>query len=432
MSRKAPNGPNLLVSNRRGEIFEIPELFMAATGHLLPLCPPESCLIELPPGSDLFLLPGRRPVGYDPHSAQFVEVDEYQGEEVFAVAAFMAPAYLHFYRTVYSPQPGAPRLPLYCYTAVGWHRDRFVVPAARIDDDPRQDLPGFDLRRIERNAAALRRRFPNNRLVHHLLDNCVDRYGCPAARNFALGRYECPVPASPGCNAACVGCISEQPAEAEIVSSHDRISFMPTPDEIVEFTVPHLEKAPRPVVSFGQGCEGEPLLAGEVIEAAIKEIRRRIRRGVININTNGSRPDVLERLCRAGLNSVRVSLNSAQKFYYNRYYRPRNYTFDDVVESLKVVRRYQGWTSINYLIFPGLTDHPEEYEALKRLIEEVELDMVQTRNLNIDPEWYIEALSLADLPSSHFGMPVWLNRLRQDYPGVQLGYFNPYREEAIR
>ncbi len=74
-----------------------------------------------------------------------------------------------------------------------------------------------------------------------------------------LGRWECPVPSSPACNANCIGCISFQPEEETIISTQDRLRFKPTAEEIVEFTVPHLETAPYPIVSFGQGCEGEPL-----------------------------------------------------------------------------------------------------------------------------------------------------------------------------
>ncbi len=120
------------------------------------------------------------------------------------------------------------------------------------------------------------------------------------------------MPTSRTCNAGCVGCISWQPETTGVPASQDRLEFTPSAEEIAQFVVPHLETAPRPVASFGQGCEGEPLLAGHVIEEAIREIRSRTARGVINLNTNASRPDVLERLAAAGLDSIRVSLNSAQ------------------------------------------------------------------------------------------------------------------------
>ena len=84
----------------------------------------------------------------------------------------------------------------------------------------------------------------------------------------------------------------------------------------LEYTVPHLETAPYPIVSFGQGCEGEPLLMWETIREAIIEIRKHTDKGSININTNGSKPDAVKALCEAGLNSIRVSTNSARREIY--------------------------------------------------------------------------------------------------------------------
>ena len=103
----------------------------------------------------------------------------------------------------------------------------------------------------------------------------------------------------------------------------------------------------------------------ETIRESIIEIRRHTTRGSININTNGSKPAAVHALCEAGLNSIRVSTNSARKNIYENYYRPNNYQFEDIVESLKVVRSFNGWSSINYFVFPGMTDSVEEYEALQ-------------------------------------------------------------------
>ncbi|MFN5930520.1 MAG: radical SAM protein, partial [Sphingobacteriales bacterium] len=138
------------------------------------------------------------------------------------------------------------------------------------------------------------------------------------------------------------------PQEETITATQDRLTFKPTAEEIIEFTVPHLETAPFPLISFGQGCEGEPLLMWETIRESILEIRKHTSKGSININTNGSKPDAVDALCLAGLDSIRVSTNSAQKHIYERYYRPNNYQFEDIIESLKVMRKHGGWSSINY------------------------------------------------------------------------------------
>lgn len=416
--------PNLLVSDLKGNIFEIPELLMTGTSLDSVMLPSPRDLIPLPSGSDLFRLPGRVPIGYDPSSAAFVSLSEYRGVKVEAVGAFMAPAYLQILRSSFEEEKNAPRLPLYCYTAAGWYDNEFMVAGMRIDSDKRQDFENFDLCLIEKNAKAMAARHPHNRLVQHLVDDCVLRYGCPAARNFVMGRWECPVPTSRACNASCLGCISKQPVSSGFVASHDRITFTPTVEEIVDFVVPHLQTAPRPVASFGQGCEGEPLLEGELIADAVGEIRKKTSRGIINVNTNASLPREVEKLCVSGLDSIRVSMSSARRLYYDRYYRPKNYSFDDVVESLRIMRKYRRWSSINYLIFPGFTDTPEEMEALGKLISEVKINMIQTRNLNLDPVFYIKHMKVSS-DGDAVGIKEWVKYVKREFPDVRLGYFNP-------
>ena len=327
--------------------------------------------------------------------------------------------------------PDAGRLPLYSYTAAGWFDGEFYSAGMRIDSDRRQDLDNVDVPKIEARAKKLLKTIGGNRLKKHLIEHCVLEYCCPAARNFILGRWEAPLPTSPGCNARCLGCISLQPDDTGVVSSQHRLGFTPTVEEILQIAVPHLEKAPRPVVSFGQGCEGEPLLVGNLIEQSIHEIRRRTDRGIINLNTNASRPAVVERLAKAGLDSIRVSLNSVRKNFYNAYYRPVDYTLDDVFESIRIMRSYDRWVSLNYLMFPGFSDLPDELNALLELVEKTGLNMIQTRNLNIDPEWYIDELGLWDKKNGGepVGIPEWVARLKKSAPWVKLGYFNPPREE---
>ncbi|MCX7607437.1 MAG: radical SAM protein, partial [Bacteroidia bacterium] len=379
--------------------------------------------IPLPTGSTLFHLVGRRPIGISPRG----RLEVYP--EGWAVAAFIAPAHTQLALAAYLPEPNAPTLPLYAYTAVGWEEGRFWVPAVRIDPDPRQDASRFHSPSILQGAENLRHRFPHNRLITHLMENCVERYCCPAARNLALGRWECPIPTSPACNAACIGCISLQEShESPIPSSQERISFLPTPEEIAELAIYHLKHAPKPIVSFGQGCEGEPLLAWKVIEEAVRLIRRETDRGVINMNTNGAWPEIIEKLARAGIDSFRISLNSAQKSWYETYYRPRNYTFEGVRESLQRIVRLGKWASINYFTLPGFTDQPAEYAALRSLIQDTGLHMIQWRNFNIDPDWYIQRMGFTQ---ESFEKPIGILPLMRDikkiFPHIRYGYFNPSR-----
>ncbi len=423
--------PQLLVATKSGDIFEIPELAAAgmAGDRLFPL--DSQLLLELPCGSDLFILPDRKPIGYDPVQQKCIPVDTYQGEEVFAVGAFMAPAYVQLATAAYEESANSNVLPLFAYTAAAFTKKGFVVAGMRIDKDSRQDLDGVDLDKVARKAHAVRKKYSGNRLVEHLVDDCVFRYGCPAARNLVLGRYECPVPISTSCNAACLGCISEQPCGSGIKAAHDRMTFVPTVKEIVEFTVHHLETADRPVISFGQGCEGEPLLFADLIEESIIEIRKQTKCGVINLNTNGSLPHKVERLCAVGLDSIRVSLSSARKACYTSYYRPKGYDFDDVMQTLCVAHDRGLFSSINYFMLPGFTDLPSELAALEILYAKSHFSMIQTRNLNIDPLWYGKEMGEIPAQESPLGMAVWVAYMRKNYSQVKLGYFNPPRSEMM-
>lgn len=414
--------PFLLYSDGKGNIFEDTTLYVAGRSGWDALPVPDDEWIELPQGGQLYELPGRRGIGIDVHTGEMRLC-----EKGWAVAAFVPPAHTGFYIAAYETGPDAPTLPLFCYTAAGWMDDKFWVPAVRIEDDIRQECGGFDQSKIEHGVEHLLKAYPHNRLVSHLANNCALTYHCPAARNYFMGRWECPVPASPACNANCIGCISFQPEEETIVSTQDRLTFKPTKEEIVEFTVPHLETAPFPLVSFGQGCEGEPLLMWETIREAIVEIRKHTSKGSININTNGSKPAAVKALCEAGLNSIRVSTNSARREVYMPYYRPNNYDFSDIIESLKVVRSYGGWTSINYFVFPGMTDSVAEYEALRKLIIDTDLCMIQWRNFNIDPDWYLGKIGVVET-GEILGVKQLMELIREEFPHLKFGYYNPPME----
>jgi pyruvate-formate lyase-activating enzyme len=414
--------PYILYSDGKGNIFEDDTLYVSGRSGWDALSIGSDDWIELPEGGSLYELPRRQGIGIDVNTGEMRLC-----EKGFAVAAFIPPAHTGLYLAAYETKKEAPTLPLFCYTAVGWLNNKFYVPAVRIEQDIRQEPAGYDKKKIEAGARQLLNAYPNNRLIKHLMDNCCMTYNCPAARNFSLGRWECPVPSSPACNANCIGCISFQPQEESITSTQDRLNFKPNAEEIVEFTVPHLQTAPFPIVSFGQGCEGEPLLMWETICQAITEIRKHTDRGIININTNGSRPDAVEALCAAGLNSIRVSTNSSRKHIYEAYYRPNNYQFEDIVESLRVVRKHHGWTSINYFVFPGMTDSVEEYEALRKLIADTKLNMIQWRNFNIDPDWYLGKIGVSDT-GEFLGMKQLMGLIKDEFPDIKYGYFNPAME----
>ena len=76
---------------------------------------------------------------------------------------------------------------------------------------------------------------------------------------------------------------------------------------------------------------------------------------------------------------------------------------------------------LNYLVFPGITDREDEIESLLKLIESAGIDLIQMRNLSIDPALYWKTLG-AD--GSGIGMKRMLDRVKQAVPRIQYGYFN--------
>jgi len=422
--------PALVYAHASGNIIDAPDLEMvgAAAGRWTRLQAGD--WMPLPEGSELFLLPQRRPVGYNREKRRFETLasDPFAPEKpVQAVSAFVAPAHTQLYSSAYRAADQAPLLPLFAYTAVGWWRDRLVAAAVRIDPDVRQDLAGFDLDRIRANARKRMAAEKDNRLIQHL-GRCALSYGCPAAKNLFQHRFEAPLPTSPICNAHCLGCISFQD-RMDLCATQDRIRFVPSVAEILAVALPHLQTAAAAVVSFGQGCEGEPLLQAPTLIDAVARMRRETPRGTINLNTNGSLPEHVAQLRDAGLDSIRVSLNSCQPEYYQAYYRPKGYGFEQVTASLTAMKDRGGFASINYFVLPGVTDDPAEVEALWRLLDATRLDLIQLRNFNIDPLWYLNAVGFR-ATGRPLGMRRLIEQLRHRYPQLRLGYFNPCLDPA--
>jgi len=423
MSSKLKRIPNLVYSDANGNICDDPDLIMSGRSGFDAVALNAEDFIELPEGSDLFELPGRHPIGFDIKTGEITLC-----KKGIAVAAQLAPAHTQLYMSSYIKKTeSSETLPLFAYTAVGWLNGKYYVPAVRIDADIRQEPKSFDHDAVTKSVAQLLKKYPDNRLLNHIGNNCALTYYCPAARNFFLNRYEAPIPTSPACNANCIGCISFQPEKESIQSTQDRLTFKPTSGEITEYAIDHLTSAKNSIVSFGQGCEGEPLLMWETIRDAIREIRNKTQSGSININTNGSMPRAVEELCKAGLNSIRVSMNSVRKSIYEAYYLPNNYSFEALAESIKVVRRYNGWASINYFVFPGMTDERDEYEALRTFIKATDLSMIQWRNFNIDPDWYLERIGVNDTDEI-MGIKTVMQLIKEEFPHITYGYFNPPME----
>jgi pyruvate-formate lyase-activating enzyme len=360
-------------------------------------------LIPAPPGTVEMILPGR-----------LARTTRGTVRGRYALAVMLPAGYTRLLVPAYAAQPEAPALPLFGYTFACVVNDELHVAAMKTDEgedwQPRRFAAGELESLLERRLA----QDPGNQVLAQVA-LCSREYGCFTAQNVFLERGEAALPVSPKCNARCVGCISEQEPEAGLASPQTRIAYEAKADELARIAIHHLEHAPDGIVSFGQGCEGEPLLRSIEIARAVERIRRRRSNGTINLNTNGSMPGALERCIDAGLQAVRISLNSFRPDAYAAYYRPIGYALEDVLESIRLAVRRGLRVSLNLLTHPGVTDDARELEAMESFLRDVRVAMIQTRTLNIDPQWYFDTVGR---PDDAHGMRTAIQAIRDAHVAV--------------
>jgi pyruvate-formate lyase-activating enzyme len=396
----------LAYTDARGRIFFDETREPLADGGIERL-PLREELIPAPPGAVTTMLPGRIPLlttGRAPAKRT-------------ALAALLPAGYTRLLLPAYRRGADAPALPLFGYTFACVVDDELYVAAMRTDESEDWTPRYFEDGELEALLAARQAEDPANRTLAQVA-LCSREYGCFTAQNVFLERGEAALPVSPKCNAACVGCISELAPDAGMPSPQTRVAFEAEVDDVARIAIRHLERVPEGIVSFGQGCEGEPLLRVTTIERAIEKIRAARSNGTINLNTNGSLPKSLRRLIEAGLQAVRISLNSFRNEAYAAYYRPTGYDLDDVLESIALAVSSGLRVSLNYLTHPGVTDEREEIEKLERFLSANRVALVQTRTLNIDPERYFAAVGR---PREPLGMREALRRIER--LGIPLGNF---------
>jgi hypothetical protein len=274
--------PRLIVADSEGQILDHPFLGMAGRSgpEVIPI-PPED-LLRIPEGSKLFTMPGSHPVAWDSRRSAYRMVARAQiGGRRFTcstVAAFLPPGYTRTLLPAAAYPSPQPSLPLWSYTAVGWDGEAFVAAAIRTDPMDHSAAQHYDDRQLLPRIRTRLKGHQDNPILRQLA-RCATEYHCLAAKNLFLGRWEAPLPIANSCKSACVGCLSWQPSTA-CASSHERIRYTPTADHVVEVALPFLSAVPEAIASFGQGCEGEPLLLADVIAEAIGRIRQLILWGV--------------------------------------------------------------------------------------------------------------------------------------------------------
>ena len=370
-------------------------------------------VIPLPQGATVAHLPGRSAVGIDPRGEPVEPAGRWA-----PVAAILPVGYLRTLLPASRPGPDSPRLPLFGYAAVAERNGELVVAALGTDAFEWWQPRHHGTAGLPEAVDAARQALPGNRLVDHLA-RCALEYRCYTAQNTFFRRYEAALPASPACNADCLGCISLQ-SDGAVPSPQERMGFAPTVAELAGLAGHFLEGEEAAIVSFGQGCEGEALTRGRAVVEATAAIRARHPAATVHINTNGSRPRVLERMVAAGCDSVRISAISFTETIFRAYYRPVGYGLEEVIECGRVMRRSGGQVCLNLLAFPGITDTPSELEATIAACAEMGVDQIQWRSLNVDHDWLIEELPPME---EGMGMAVAMETVRRRLPGVAHGNF---------
>jgi len=426
---------NMVYTDEQGNLYDHPSL--AACGRsgdqFLPLDSDQ--VIPIPEGASLVSLPERVAAGWDRRRGglRFIEqsVTENGRSRIYPVGVLLPQGFTRFLLPGFKRPSNARRssavgsaangadvstsidagaittsvvpLPLYGYTAVGMRHGRLVVAALQTDEHHKWNPRFFNTPDLKERVSERLADDPDNRILRQLAKCSLD-YCCFTAQNIFYQRWEGGLPVSPACNAACLGCISLQESEC-CPSPQGRIAFRPNLDEAVRVAVTHLsssthvENAPRvsrrdswaldggdPIISFGQGCEGEPSLEADLIAQIIAQTRKTVTKGVFNINTNGGFTDGIVKIVDAGLNSARFSIISALPTDFCSYYRPKGYRLDDVGRSIDICMAHGVYVALNLLCLPGYTDRTDQMEALSVFLAKHPVNMIQLRNLNIDPD----------------------------------------------
>ena len=414
----------LLLATPEGLVIEHPTLLAPVrSGDDLLLA--EEDPIPLPDCGRLAHLPGYRPIGFDPESGSLARLDSFEidGRRFTpnAVAALLPPGYTRTFLPA-AFKVASDNLPQWAYTAAGWGESGPVAFALRTDPRDHWNPRRFSTPELQARVDALIAELPRNGVVRHLT-HCALVERCFTAQNIFYGRDEGGLPSSNTCNARCLGCISERRPGGP-PSSMSRLDNLPTVEDLAELGALHLSRASgHTMVSFGQGCEGEPLTRAPLLVEAIRRMRAITERGSININTNGSLTKGLGLLLEQGLDAIRVSLNSADPDLYGAYYAPQGYTFDDVRRSLALARESGAYIALNLLSMPGVNDRLGEVERLRDLVVEFHVDQIQTRSLCIDPEQYLSLTRGRGAGGEPIGVRAMLSLLREEAPWLSIGNF---------
>ena len=98
----------------------------------------------------------------------------------------------------------------------------------------------------------------------------------------------------------------------------------------------------------------------------------------------------------------------------------------DVRASIQYAKQKGCHVSVNLLLFPGLNDQPAEIGAWREFLAATGVDMIQLRNLNIDPERLRAAVPY--FTEAGAGIPAMVRTLQEALPRLKFGSFSHFRK----
>ena len=144
------------------------------------------------------------------------------------------------------------------------------------------------------------------------------------------------------------------------------------------------------------------------------------------MNSNAGYTMGIKKIVDAGLDSLRVSIISANSANYATYYRAQ-YTLDAVKASLRYALEKKVYVSLNLLYFPGFNDRADEAAAWCDFLRELPVQMIQVRNLNLDPDVFWDSVTHTN--DNALGTRNFLRLLQDENPHLFIGSFSHYREK---
>ncbi len=140
---KIKNILTAVVAAENGEIFDLEGYGAAGMSGVTPFVLKKEETVPMPHGSELMLLPHRRPLVYNLVKDEFEILEKNpfaKDEKIFPVAVFNSPGFVNRHFCAYDDEGIKDPLPLFSYGAVGYAKDGFRSSAILVDAEPRQDL----------------------------------------------------------------------------------------------------------------------------------------------------------------------------------------------------------------------------------------------------------------------------------------------------